>query len=71
MGTEEYLHLSSQLYEINPDFNLSEKALYIVTWLRKERPVLYKSLIHDFESIESEIYARRECDTANSLAANF
>ena len=26
MGTEEYLHLSSKLYEHNPDFNLSEKA---------------------------------------------
>jgi len=69
MGTEEYLHLSSKLYEHNPDFNLSEKALYIITWLKKERPGLYRSLVHDFESIESEIYARRECDTANSLAA--
>ena len=71
MGTEEYLHLSSKLYENNPDFNLNEKAIYMATWLKKEHPVMFAGLEHDFEQIEGEIYARRECESANSIAAFF
>ena len=41
MGTEEYLHLSSKLYENNPDFNLNEKAIYMATWLKKEHSLCF------------------------------
>ncbi len=66
MGTNEYLHRLSELYEDNPNFNLQEKALYMATWLKKERPNLYAALEFDFENIEGEIYAQRECDSHNA-----
>lgn len=65
MHTNEYIQRSSELFENNPNFNLHEKALYMATWLKKERPTLYSALEHDFERIESEIYAQRECDAHN------
>jgi hypothetical protein len=69
MGIHEYLHLSSKLYERNPNWNLGEKSLYMATWLKKEHPLLFARLEEDFENIEGEIYAHRECETALSLAS--
>ena len=64
MDTKEYLDLeAAHDIETRQNSNASEFTSYVTVWIKSRNPELFSDLAANFEQIESQVYAKRACDS--------
>jgi hypothetical protein len=72
MDVEEYLTLEQSHDEATRQNVMQNEMLkFVNVWTKSRQPELYQELTKQFEDMENQIYAQRECESSRNDAPAF